>query len=273
MKLRRPFWLDITLGNWRSITEGYEEDANARNSTTHEDDTTTHDGNNTTTHADDNTLSTRQRGGEGRGKVQNSTRSSATQPQLATRTRDVRPIAEDDGQPNTQKLDNKNDHAKTTKPDQQDKDKITKPQSRHCLNHDARGKHTLADKRRHDPRAHPGAKRAQRQRWDSVTINEAWRKQKEEQLNTNEGDTWASTGHSKACHKTTVLINKRWSKHIKEVHCSLSRLIGLTIEKKFSLQITSAHFPHTGNGDEHVQQVYSEVQKHTDRCRKTTHTC
>ena len=41
------------------------------------------------------------------------------------------------------------------------------------------------------------------------------------------------------------------------------------MKKKIRLQVSSVDFPHTGYGDEHVQQVYSELQKHTDRCSET----
>ena len=41
------------------------------------------------------------------------------------------------------------------------------------------------------------------------------------------------------------------------------------VKKKFRLEVSSVHFPHTGYGDQHVQQVFSELQKHTDRRRNT----
>ena len=53
------------------------------------------------------------------------------------------------------------------------------------------------------------------------------------------------------------------------------RLTGVsTVKNKFRLQISSFYFfPHTAYGHEQVQLVYSELQKHTDRCKKTnTHT-
>ena len=89
--------------------------------------------------------------------------------------------------------------------------------------------------------------------WDFATVNETQRKQKEE--------LWART------HLRSI----RWIKHIKEVQHSGPRLMGLSYEKKkFRLQVSSVYFfPRTGEGDEHVQQVCSELQKHTDRCRKT----
>ena len=43
---------------------------------------------------------------------------------------------------------------------------------------------------------------------------------KKELWRTKEGRTRASTGHSKACHGTAVLMQKRWSKHIKVVRHS-----------------------------------------------------
>ena len=70
--------------------------------------------------------------------------------------------------------------------------------------------------------------------------------------------------------QAAILIHKRWTKHIKEVQHTGSRLTGVSIvKKKFRLQVSSVYFSHTGCGDEHVQQVYSELQKHPDRCRKT----
>ena len=97
--------------------------------------------------------------------------------------------------------------------------------------------------------------------------NETWRKQKEERWTTRQGHIFAATGVSEACHGTATLINNRWTKHIKEVQHSGPRL---TIEKKkFRRQVSSVYFPHTGYGDGCLRQVYSELQKHTDRCRKT----
>ena len=54
-----------------------------------------------------------------------------------------------------------------------------------------------------------------------------------------------------------VLIHKRWSKYIKEVQHSGPRITRVSIEKRI------------GDDDEHVHQVYSEFQKHTDECRMT----
>ena len=50
---------------------------------------------------------------------------------------------------------------------------------------------------------------------------------------------------------------QRWSKHIKDVQHPGPRITRVTIEKKVY-------------GDEHVSQVYSELQKHTDGCGKTS---
>ena len=126
-------------------------------------------------------------------------------------------------------------------------------------------KHTFVDERRQDRRAHKELSELKDKHCDPVTINETCRTQKEELWREQEGHTWAST----ACHGTAVLIHKRWKKHIKEVHHSGPRLLGVTIERrKLRLQIISGCFPHTGYGDQHVQPVCSELQQHINRCRK-----
>ena len=64
------------------------------------------------------------------------------------------------------------------------------------------------------------------------------------------------TVNSKACHGTAIVIHKRYQ----------GSAALLTRQK----EVTSVYFPHKGHGgDEHVQQVYSELQKHTGRRRKT----
>ena len=40
-------------------------------------------------------------------------------------------------------------------------------------------------------------------------------------------------------------------------------------KKKFRLQVSSVYLCLAGYGDERVQQVHSELRKHTDKCRKT----
>ena len=94
---------------------------------------------------------------------------------------------------------------------------------------------------------------------------------KEELWTTRQRNTFTATSNNKAWHGTAILIHKRWTKLIKEVQHSGPRHRVPSFEKKtkFRLQVSPVYFPYTGYGDEHVQQVYSEIQKHTDRYRKT----
>ena len=104
--------------------------------------------------------------------------------------------------------------------------------------------------------------------WDSVMVNETWRKTKRRTVDEKKEHAFAAKGNSRACHGTATLIHTSSTKHIKEVQHSAHRSLHRDEEGQ-TTSLLSLLLPSHGYGDAHVQQVHSKLQKHTDRCRKT----
>ena len=90
-------------------------------------------------------------------------------------------------------------------------------------------------------------------------------------VETRRSHTIAATGNSNACHGTAIVIHMRWTKHIKEVPHTGPRITGVTIEKKFGLQVTSfCLLPTQGIWDERVQRItLNSKSTPTDAVRQT----
>ena len=134
-----------------------------------------------------------------------------------TTTHDTRPNTPHDNPTNTQRPNNKHHEVITVTMVQKSTRSLTSDDRIHELTQELRN---LKDSH-----------------WDSVTINETQRKEKEELWTTRQGHTLAATGNSQTCRGTAILFHKRWTKHIKELHHSGPSLTGVSIEKK--MQTTS----------------------------------
>ena len=168
--------------------------------------------------------------------------SFTTQPQPTTRTHGTRPNTQHDNPDNTQKRKSKNHDTIT----------VTMVQKKtRSLISDDRIQELIQE-----------LDELKDSHWDFVTINETWREQElwirppSEQQETAKQDTEQQSSSTRDGPNRL----KKCDTLCQDSRESQSR-------QKFRLQVI--YSLHTGDGDEQVQQVFSEHQNHTDRCRET----
>ena len=96
--------------------------------------------------------------------------------------------------------------------------------------------------------------------WDAVTLNETMRTTKEEFWVTTGGHVFMASGYDFHTRGVAILLNKKWTKNIKKFHPINERIATVDIKhKQIHLRIISAYFPHSGYGDEDVQNMYTAL--------------
>ena len=98
--------------------------------------------------------------------------------------------------------------------------------------------------------------------WDAVTLNETMRTTKQEYWVTNGGHVFMASGFHAHTRGVAILINKKWTNSIKKFHPVSERIAIVDLKhKQIQLRIVSAYFPHSGYGDEDVQEMYDTLSE------------
>ena len=98
--------------------------------------------------------------------------------------------------------------------------------------------------------------------WDAVTLNETMRVVKQECWITGGGHMFLAAGYSAHTRGVAILVHKKWTNHITKFRAVNERVAAVDIRhKQIRLRIISAYFPHSGYGDEEVQNMYNTLSE------------
>lgn len=110
--------------------------------------------------------------------------------------------------------------------------------------------------------------------WDIILLNETWRSMKQEKWSSEDGHVFCGSGGTEGGRGVAILLNKRWSKSCKAVHCVSDRVCAVDVNFGGRVvRFISAYFPHAGYEDHEVEAVYLILQGLIDAARRKNWTC